>query len=488
MSSLKMKAVNSVKLSSFSMVITGVLQLVQLVVLGRILGPEVFGIIALVQIVIQFSHMYMDMGITDAIIQKEKVSRIELSSLYWFSIAMGFAIFLLLYLGSPIISAIFNEPQLESLIQVVGVSFVIMPFGMQFQTMATKKLDFGNITKIEILSSIMGVSLTLFSAAYLGLGVWSLVVGHIGSSVFKTIPWVIIGFKDTESRPQAVFSFHQIKSLIAFGLYRLGTTTANYFNTKIDQIIIGIMMGPQILGYYSMAMNLIMQPIQKLNPMITKVSFPLFSKIQNDKNRLQKAYLFIIKLIMTLNAPLFAGLIILAPYVIPVLLGEGWEGIVSLVQILAFYGLFRALGNPSGSLFIAVGKVRWSFYWQLSLLFVVPVVVYFSSLTGEITIVAMAMAILRFILFFINYFSRIRFIIGDSMRSLMGAIFIPIIHSGIMMLILHILILEMIGVQVWPMIVITFFAGMLIYSYLVLTFQRHLISEVRSLFYKKSVI
>lgn len=488
MSTLKSKAASSVKLTSVSMIIGSVLQLIQLVVLGRVLGPEIFGIIALVQIVIQFSQLYMDMGITDAIIQKEKIGKIELSSLYWFSIMIGFAMFTILFFTAPLIAGIFQQQQLEGLIRVVGLSFLILPFGQQFQTIATKNLEFVNVTKYEILATLTGVITTLFFAVYVGAGAWSLVFGNIGNALVRTVPWFIIGFADRETRPQFIFSFEKIKDLLVFGMYRLGTTTANFFNTKIDQIIIGIMMGPQILGLYSMAMNLVMQPIQKLNPMITRVSFPVFSKIQKDKLRLQKGYLFIIKLIMTINAPLFAGLFVLAPFLVPILLGEEWGNVIVLVQVLSFYAIFRALGAPSGSLFTAVGKVRWSFYWQLSLLFIVPVVVYFSSLSGDIIIVAFAMGLLRFVLFFINYFSRIRFIIGNSLSSLVQAIFVPVFHSLIMAAVLQVLILQLSRVNDTSIIIVNVLTGVVIYTILMLMFQRKLISEVKSFFVKKALV
>lgn len=487
MSSLKNKVANSMKLTSLSMLITSLLQIIQLVVLGRLLGPAVYGIIALVQIVIQFAQMYMDMGLTDAIIQKEKIGKTELSSLYWFSIFTGILIFIILFFASPFLASLFGHSELQGMIRVVSISFVIIPFGLQFQTLASKNLEFSQITKNEIIASFIGVSLTIFLAAFMAAGAWSLVFGHIASSLVRTVPWAVSGFRNPETRPALVFSWQKITGLVTFGLYRLGTTTANYFNTKIDQIIIGIMMGPQVLGIYSMAMNLIMQPIQKLNPMITRVSFPVFSKIQNDRDRLQKAYLLIIQLIMTLNAPFFSGLIVLAPYLVPILLGEEWSEAVVIVQILCFYALFRALGNPSGSLFTAVGKVRWSFYWQLGLLFVVPAAVYFSSLSGEIAMVALAMGLLRFVLFFVNYFSRIRFIIGDSFNRLMKSIFVPILHSAVMIVLLEGLISNLAKTNDLAIVMISFAAGILSYGFMMLIFQKKLLREVKSFFIKKAI-
>src|SRR5690606_3340051 len=226
MSTLKKKVANSMKLTSLSMLITSVLQIIQLVVLGRILGPAVYGILALVQIVIQFAQIYMDMGLTDAIIQKAKISKIQLSSLYWFSIFMGFGIFIILFFAAPLLASLFDHTELKGMIRVVGISFLIIPFGLQFQTIASKNLEFSQITKNEIIASFVGVSLTIFLAAYMGSGAWSLVFGHIASSLVRTVPWVFSGFKNPETRPLFVFSWKNITELITFGLYRLGTTTA----------------------------------------------------------------------------------------------------------------------------------------------------------------------------------------------------------------------------------------------------------------------
>lgn len=488
MASLKTKAVNSVKITGLTMAVVSLLQVIQLVVLGRILGAEVFGVIALVQIVIQFAQMYMDMGITDAIIQKEKVSRKELSSLYWFSIAVGFLLFILMAAAAPLIAGVFHQPELKDYIQVIGISFAIIPFGAQFQTVATKNLDFKDISKYEIIANLIGTVITLLLVVYLKWGAWSLVFGYIGVSAAKTLPWAIKGFRNEQTRPRLEFAWRDIKGMVGFGLYRLGTNTANFFNTKIDQIVIGILLGPLILGYYSMAMNIVMLPIQRLNPMITKVSFPVFSKIQNDQLRLRKAYLFINKLIMALNAPLYAGLIVLAPYVVPLLLGRGWDDSIIIVQILSAFGLFRALDNPSGSLFTAVGKVKWSFYWQLGLLFIVPAVAFFSSLTGSIAVVAGAMAGLRFILFFVNYFARIRFIIGPSFSLLLTSVFVPIGHSFVMAAVLEFLVFAISDMVEVGLIAASIVAGAAIYGGLLLLFERKLLQEVKGLFGKKAAI
>ncbi|WP_142825940.1 MOP flippase family protein [Planococcus soli] len=488
MASLKNQAVNSVKLTSISMLVTSVLQIAQLLILGRVLGPEIFGLIAMVQIVIQFSQLFLEMGITDAIIQKEKVSKLELSSLYWFSLFVGVVLFLILLLAAPVIALLFNESSLTAMIQVVGISFLILPLGLQFQTLATKKLEFAQITKNEITATAIGVLLTIGLAAFTGLGAWSLVYGHIATSLIRSIPWMVRGYRNLETRPQPVFSWTAIQGFVSFGMYRLGSTSINYFTTKIDQMIIGIALGPVALGYYSMAMNLIMQPVQKLNSMINRVAFPVFSKIQLDSSKLRRAYLLITNMLTSFNAPLLAGVIVSAPYAVPVLLGTEWADSIVIIQILCLYGLFKALGNPSGSLFIAVGKVRWSFYWQLFQLGIIPIVVYLASLSGEILIVALAVGLLRVLLFYVSYFVRIRQIIGDSLAELTLSIVRPMVHSAIMLAPLYIINSRLTGMEPIAIIVIDVIIGGLIYGLLMILNQRELLKEMKSFFQKRTAV
>lgn len=488
MASLKKQAVTSVKLTSISMLVTSVLQIAQLLILGRVLGPEIFGLIAMVQIVIQFSQLFLEMGITDAIIQKEKLTKIELSSLYWFSIFVGVVLFLILLVTAPLIALMFSETSLTAMIQVVGVSFLILPLGLQFQTLATKKLEFAQITKNEILATTIGVLLTIYLAASTDLGAWSLVYGHIVTSLFRSIPWVISGYQNPETRPQIVFSWSAIKGFVTFGMYRLGSTSINYFTTKIDQMIIGITLGSAALGYYSMAMNLIMQPVQKMNSMINRVAFPVFSKIQLDAGKLRRAYLLITNLLTSFNAPLLAGVIVLAPYAVPLLLGAEWSESIIVIQVLCLYGLFKALGNPSGSLFIAVGKVRWSFYWQLFQLAIIPVVVFLASLSGEIVVVAAAVGVLRLVLFYVSYFVRIRQIIGDSLGELTLSIAKPMIHSAIMLAPLYIVNAQLTGIGPIGIIAIDAAIGILIYGLLMVLNQRELVVELKSFFHKRTVV
>ena len=137
---LKSKAINGVKWNSFASIIKVVLQFVQLIILSRLLSAEDFGLMAIVMVVVGFSQMFIDMGISNAIIYKQDVSKNQLNSLYWLSIIIGFVTFLIINASATLIASFYNNAKLESLLYLISVTFIVIPFGQQFMVLMQKKL------------------------------------------------------------------------------------------------------------------------------------------------------------------------------------------------------------------------------------------------------------------------------------------------------------------------------------------------------------
>lgn len=414
---LKKSAIKGAKLTTLSTVISGILLFAQLIIVGRIIGPEEYGLFAMVNLVIQFSNIFLNMGLSDAIIQKKETSKISLSSLYWFNQIMGWCIFLIVFTVAPIIAFFFDNQSLIEMIRVVSVVFLITPLFIQFQTIARKNLKFEMIALSEILSVISNFITSMILVLFFEIGVWVLIISYLVGIIVKAVVWLYVEIKNKNNLPIFRFSFNSIKSYLSFGLYRAGGGIANYFNSRVDQLIIGLVFSPQILGLYSMSMNLVMQPTQKINPIITRISLPYFSKLQDNREELRKEYLLMMKLLSLINAPIYIGLVAVAPVAIPIFLGETWTDTVILIQILSIYVLIRGYGNASGSLIVASGQARWSFYWNIMILFIMPPIVFVSAQSENILYVCIALVGLQTLLFFMNYYLRIVKIIGKSLKG-----------------------------------------------------------------------
>jgi PST family polysaccharide transporter/teichuronic acid exporter/lipopolysaccharide exporter len=480
---LKNQASSGVRWTTLSTVIVTVLQFIQMAALGRLLQPTAFGLMAMVTVVVGFAQVFGDMGISDALIQKKESTHEQFSSLYWLNIAFGITVFLIVWVLTPLIAHAFGAPELNELLPVVALSFPIYACASQFQTMMQKSLRFRLLALSQITAILFSVVVSIVGACF-GLGVWSLVWGTVGGTIVRSAMYIRCGLQEFPA-PKWHFSWSDVSGYLSFGIYRVGATSVNFFNSRIDQMLIGVLMGPKILGYYTIAVSLVLQPIQKLNPVLTQVAFPVFSRVQDDIARLKRGYLQMINFLMLVNAPILLGIAVVAPVGVPFLLGDKWYGAIALVQILALYAMIRSIGNASGSLILARGHANWTFYSNLALLLVIPPVVYLASLSKEVTYIAWSLVLLQFFLLFSNYWFFIRNILGSCFIPYIKAVGIPILLASAMSLV--ILAIEPL-VHTLPAVVHLGFqilVGVVSYSLLVWVFQREFIQNIINLLPKK---
>ncbi len=427
--SLKAKASSSVRWTALHTGSVTIIQFTKLAILGRLLSPSAFGLMAMLMVVIEIARVFSQMGLSEAIISKQDTSSDQLSSLYWINIAAGFILYSLLVLFSPAIACFFGEPQLEGMLPVVALIFIISAFGIQFEALIRKHLFFDLFAKINIFSAVMSLVIAV-SLAWQGFGVWSLIFGQLGLNISKTLALFFVAFRKAWL-PGLRFQFKEIKDHFYFGLNRVGAMVANQVNSRIDQLTIGSLLGADSLGFYNIAFRIALQPIQRINPILTRVAFPVFSQVQDENARLRRGYVQMIHLLMSINVPLLIGLSAIAPIAVPLLMGEKWIPSVPVVQVLAFYALLRSLGNAGGSLIMAKGKASWTLYWNLALLVLIPASVILAVLVKKsVVTVGIVLVCLQIGLVFIHYFVFLRRLVGPFFFSYFGAIGRPVLAAS----------------------------------------------------------
>ena len=193
----------------------------------------------------------------------------------------------------------------------------------------------------------------------------------------------------------------------------------------MDQILIGALLGPQVLGYYRVAINLVFQPLNRLNPMITQVVFPVFSKIQDDIPRMKRGFLKVIRLLTLIDAPIFIGLALVAPVALPLVMGDAWLPAVPVVQVLVFYGMIRAVPSAAGGVILARGRADWTLHWNLALFVLIPVTICLAARTGDVLTVAWALVGLQALLWGFHYRFFLRSLLGSFLSAYVKAIGLP---------------------------------------------------------------
>jgi len=416
-----------VRWTSTAAVSRTLLQIVQVAILARILAPEDYGLMAIVTVVLSFAGIFTDLGVNSAYVQRQWVTQEQRSSLFWLNVSMGVGITLLVIVSSSLIARFFDDVRLTPLIMLSAMTFVLGALGQQVRMSAEKALEFRAVATLEIAAVFIGfVSAVL--AALGGWGVYSLVVSGIISALTATVfAWLFVA---RGWRPMWRLRIEDIKPFLAFGGAMVGNNIVNQVNITMDVFLGGRMLAATQLGLYSVPRNLVFQVQGMVNPIITRVGFPLIAQVQSDVVRVRSIYLKTLNMTASANAPLYIAIAFFAPEIITILLGSGWERSGGLLRILALWGVLRATFNPVGSLLYGVGRVGLALKWNLGLLLVIPPVLWTASQEGPEGI-AWALLILYVGLFIPGWYYLVRPTCHASLLEYSISALKPFVLSGL---------------------------------------------------------
>lgn len=407
---LKDQAISGVKWTALENVISLIVSLASISILAKFLAPGDFGLMALATVVIGFSQAFVDMGFSNAILYKQNLTRVQLSTLYWLNLIAGAVVFSLIALGSGLIATFYSEPRLQDIMTLTGTIFLILPFGQQFAVLMRKELQFHLLSKIGISGRIVTLLVAIFLACD-DYGVYSLVVSSLVGAVFTTFFMVVFGLG--LHRPALTLKVSEVREFFSFGAYQMMEKIANYFNSNVDSLIVGRMLGVNELGIYSVAKQLTMRPAQMINPVITRVSLPLMAKVQDDICELKNIYLSSINYLCSVNFPIYFMVIFFAKDITLLMLGVKWLDAVPTIQLLAAYCGLRSVGNPVGALLLARGRARLAFIWNMALLAVLPLVMLLGSAWG-LHGIALSLVITAFVLMLPTWLYLVRPLCGAT--------------------------------------------------------------------------
>jgi lipopolysaccharide exporter len=407
------------------------LQLVQVAVLARLLKPADFGQMAIIIAMLGIGTTFAEMGLSSALIQRRDPRRGEIATLYSVNMIAGATMFLVVWIAAPLLEHFYRMPGLARLARTAAAVFVVAPLGQIFRAQLQKALDFRSLAQINLASLAVGTGVSVVLATR-GAGIWALVIGYLVGEFLAAAGLIVSGVR----RGYWVgvgWDLPGIRGYLAFGGLRVIAMMANAINSRIDQLVVGRIMGAVPLGLYSVAQRIALEPVQRINPIVTQVAFPVLATVQHERDRMQRGCLRMIAAVMAVNAPLLLGLAATAPLVVLVVLGPQWRDAGLTLRILAGYALFRSAANAAGSVVMAAGRADFSVYWNVALLFVLPTVVLVCARAGgSVNTVAAGLAVTQVVLVWIHYAVFVRRIIGPCGRAYAFAILRPTVLAGVM--------------------------------------------------------
>jgi teichuronic acid exporter len=485
LSSMMKQLLGGMKWTGSATLINTVMQLLQYAVLARLLAKSDFGLMSMVTVIIAFAQVFTDMGLGSAIIHHQNANKKQLSTLYWLNVIAGTTVALIVFFTAPLVAAFYNEPKLVELTRLIAVIFIIIPFGQQFQYLLQKNLEFDRIAKTEIASVISGVCLAII-LALLDFGVYALIIGQMIFHAVKSILYAFQGWK--YFRPSFYMNLKEVKKFLSFGIYQMGSRSIGHFASNIDYMLIGRFLGPEALGIYTIAYQLVVVPVSKINPVITKVAFPLFAKEQENNESLSRGFTDMSKLLGVITFPILLGLMCTAPVLVPVMFGEKWEASIPLVQILSTLGILRVLMNPNGSILLGKGRADIAFKWDLVVAAIHAIAFYFAVQFGVVSLALtyVLLAVLNFLLGRIMLY----YIIGLNATEYFRGLLKPAFLSGCMAASVYGLYMVVNKFHILtsiPLLVILVLAGIFIYAGLFLLIDRQYLYTLKGLMKKKAV-
>lgn len=371
------------------------------------------------------------MGFSNAIIHSQNISKNQLSTLFWINFFCGISIFFIILLAKKYIADFFNMPILNHYLTYIAVLFLFIPVPQIFNTLLTKELRFKTLCIVETITMVIFVVST-FIFLIMGFGILSLIFG-VFARITSSILFYFLIFRKVWM-PKIYFNFSEIQNLLSFGMFQMGEKIINYLTSNIDYIIIGRYLGHAALGYYTLAYEIVVYPLLKLNPIITKVMFPAFSKFQNDNVILQEGFCKTIKYIAVVITPLLAGLFLCSPDFINLFFGNEWQPSIKLIQILCLVGLLKSIGNPIGTIYLAKGKANIGFFLNLIYLPILMLALWFSVPWGAEG-VAIAVLSCTILLFSIAQ-PMINHLIDLKFKKYFKSLFIPLASSSVILIML----------------------------------------------------
>jgi len=325
------------------------------IVLARLLAPEAFGLVAMANVAIVTLGVIRELGFGAAFIQRRdedpEDERRAAGTFFALGLAVHAVLFVAAQAATPAIAGFFAMDGLAPVLRAMFLVFVIDGLALVPSYLLQKRLDFQRHALCEIAEAVVYAGTALGLAAA-GLGVWSLVAGHLASRcVFGTAAWILSGW-----RPQWDFDATVARELFAFGRYLWAFSLVSAIGSVLDRAVIGRLLGAAPLGAYNVGFQLCRMPATQVNMVINRIAFPAFAERQREIPVLRRGFLQATSQLALLAIPLAVGLSITAGDFMRVVYGEKWLMAVPAVEVLAFWGMALALSSIGGPLLKALAR------------------------------------------------------------------------------------------------------------------------------------
>ncbi|WP_407354117.1 MOP flippase family protein [Luteimonas sp. R10] len=412
---------------TISLLIRVLLQVAQIMVLARLLLPADFGMMAIAAAAYAVIAIFVDLGLSSALIHFPRPPASTLSTLYWLNLgAAGALALVLIAIAWPLAQA-YTEPSLFPVLLTMSLALPLSALGLQFRVMAEKEMRFSKLALIETAAALVGF-LAAIVVALLNGGVYALVASAlVTAGLASGLAWLLLSHG---LRPGFQFRISEVNNYLRYGGYRLGDSLFNALRMQTDIFIGGLFSSATAMGMYALSRDWNLRLANTfVNPIVTRVGLPVMAKVQSDKTALKSVYLQALRMTASVNFPIYMAIAIWSEEVVAILLGDQWRGAAFYMRLFAIWGLIRSTGNPVGSLLYAAGHVRRAFWWNLILFVAMPIPLALGAWIDGTRGLAWAMLVTQALIFYPAFHYLVRPACLASFREYWAQLSAPLLAS-----------------------------------------------------------
>jgi PST family polysaccharide transporter len=347
--------------------IRALLRIAAIAVLARLLDPSDFGLVAMVTVITGVFEIFATGGLAAATVQRAQISDEQISALFWMNLAIGAVLALLCVAAAPSVGSFYQDPRASEILVVIAPAFLFNAFGVQHLALLQRQLRYVTLSAIEVVSEVLSIGIGI-GMAVAGWGYWALVASVLATPIAMTVgAWLTCNWMPGWPRRE-----RGVGSMLWFG----GTITANnlvvHAAYNLEKILLGRYFGPDALGLYGRAYELINLPTQIINSAIGRVAFSGLSRLQAEPQRFRNYFIKSYTLVISITLPTTLFAAVASDDIILVVLGSKWQAAAELFRLLAPAILVFGIINPLAWPLQSFGLQRRSLHLALAL---APVVI-----------------------------------------------------------------------------------------------------------------
>lgn len=332
------------------------------IILGRLLRPADFGVVAAAYTVTLLFRVVVDAGFTRYLVQRRDLPLIYVDTAFWTSVVAAFFFTGLSNLLAPYFALLFGIPRLTIVIRALSVIFILAALDATQSGLLDRSMQFKTQAVRGLVATVVAGGIAI-GLAFAGAGVWALAAQQIAlEAVRVALLWRLASW-----RPRFRASVACLRDLVPFGLRMSSIRLTQFAMTNADNFFVGIVFGKIALGYYVIAYRIFGVLNDLLITVINRVALSTFSRLQHDRDLVNFAFYRASRIGSVLTLPSYVGLALLARQVIVLLFGSRWVPSAPLLAVLMVAAFAQGQLTLCGSYATGIGWIRNEFRWTLSI-------------------------------------------------------------------------------------------------------------------------